>query len=53
MTVSLLVGRSAAMMCHPLLAWERLRPIDRVALIAGYTGVAYVTALAVLLAIGG
>jgi hypothetical protein len=52
MTVSLLVGRSAAVMWHPVLAWERRRRIDRVALIAGYAAVAYVTALFALLAVG-
>jgi hypothetical protein len=53
MAVSLLVGRSLAMMYHPALAWQRLRPSGRVALVAGYAGLAYLTALITLLAAQG
>ena len=46
--VSLLAGRSFAMICHPVLAWKRLRPSGRVALAAGYAGLSYLTALLTL-----
>jgi hypothetical protein len=50
---SLFVGRSAAMMCHPMLAWPRLRPAGRVLLVGGYTAIAYLTALVLLVLLGG
>lgn len=43
--IALLVGRSLAMMRHPVLGWPRLRPSGRVALAAGYAGLSYLTAL--------
>jgi hypothetical protein len=49
-TVSALVGRLLAVMCHPLLAWQLLRPSGRVALAAGYAGLSYLTVLVTLLA---
>ncbi len=49
-TVSALVGRLLAVMCHPVLAWRCLRPSGRVALAAGYAGLSYLTALLALLA---
>ena len=51
MVPSVFVGRSAAMMCHPVLAWDRMRPAGRVALATGYATIAYVTALMVLVAL--
>jgi hypothetical protein len=48
-TVSVLVGRLLAVMCHPVLAWSRLRPSGRVALATGYAGLSYLTALLALL----
>jgi hypothetical protein len=49
-TVSVLVGRLLAVMCHPVLAWRLLRPSGRVALAAGYAGLSYLAALLALLA---
>jgi hypothetical protein len=49
-TVAVLVGRLAAVMCHPVLAWRLLTPSGRVAMAAGYAGLSYLTALVVLLA---
>jgi hypothetical protein len=51
MPASILVGRSLAVICHPVLAWARLRPSGRVALAAGYAGLSYLTALLTLLAL--
>jgi hypothetical protein len=50
---SLLVGRSLAVICHPVLAWRLLRPSGRMALAAGYAGLAYVMALLTLFALQG
>jgi hypothetical protein len=50
MAPSAFIGRSAAMMCHPVLAWERTQPAGRVALAMGYAAVAYLTAFMVLIA---
>jgi hypothetical protein len=52
-TVEVLVGRTLAMMRHPVLAWERLQPSGRVVLAAGYAGLSYLTALFALLALKG
>ena len=49
---SLFVGRSAAMMRHPMLAWPRLRPVGRVLLAVGYTAIGYLTALLLLVLLG-
>jgi hypothetical protein len=49
-TVSVLVGRLLAVMCHPVLAWRLLSPSGRVALAAGYAGLSYLTALVALFA---
>jgi len=49
-TVSALVGRLLAVMCHPVLAWRVLRPSGRVALAVGYAGLSYLTVLSALLA---
>jgi hypothetical protein len=51
--VSLLLGRFAAMMCHPVLAWARLQPSGRMALAAGYAGLSYLTALLLFIALSG
>ncbi|HYT73875.1 MAG TPA: hypothetical protein VEL79_03920 [Vicinamibacterales bacterium] len=53
MALELLVGRTLAMMRHPILAWVRLRPSGRVVLAAGYAGLSYITALLALLALKG
>jgi predicted ABC-type sugar transport system permease subunit len=49
--LALLVGRSLAVICHPLLAWRRLPPLGRVALAGGYATLSYVAALAALIAL--
>jgi len=49
----LLVGRSLAVMCHPLLAWNRLPRSGRIALAGGYAGLSYAAALLTLLALHG
>jgi len=49
--VSVLVGRSLAMICHPVLGWRRLNPSGRVVLAAGYAGLSYLTVLIALLAL--
>ena len=49
--VTLVVARSLAVMCHPLLAWRRLPPRGRVALAGAYAGFSYLTALLTLLAL--
>jgi hypothetical protein len=49
----LLVGRSLAVICHPMLAWGRLPPVGRVALAGGYATLSYVAALATLIALRG
>jgi len=46
-----LVGRSLAMICHPVLGWRRLNPSGRVVLAAGYAGLSYLTVLIALLAL--
>jgi len=53
MAVSVLVGRLAAMMCHPVLAWKHLNSSGRVALAAGYAGLTYLTALILLFSLRG
>jgi hypothetical protein len=53
MAVELLVGRTLAMMRHPILAWRLLRPSGRLVLAAGYAGVSYAAALLALLALKG
>ncbi len=50
---SLLLGRFAAIMCHPVLAWARLQPSGRVALAAGYAGLSYLTALILFIVLRG
>jgi hypothetical protein len=51
MAPSAFIGRSAAMMCHPVLAWDRMQPAGRVGLAIGYAAVAYLTAFMVLIAL--
>jgi hypothetical protein len=51
MVPAVFVGRSAAMMCHPLLAWNRMRPAGRLALAMGYAAVAYLTTFTALVAL--
>lgn len=53
MAVELLVGRTLAMMRHPILAWRLLRPSGRLVLAAGYAGVSYAAALLALMALKG
>jgi len=53
MAFSVLVGRSAAVMCHPVLAWKYLNSSGRVALAAGYAGLTYLTALILLFSLRG
>ena len=53
MALELFVGRTLAMMRHPVLAWVRLRPFGRVMLAAGYASLSYVTAFLMLLALKG
>jgi hypothetical protein len=53
MPLPLLVGRSLAVMCHPLLAWRRLPRAGRVAMTAAYAGMSYVAALLGLIALRG
>ncbi|HEY2432818.1 MAG TPA: hypothetical protein VGI12_09120 [Vicinamibacterales bacterium] len=50
---SLVVGRSLAVVCHPMLAWQRLTPSGRVALALAYAVFSYVAALATLLTLRG
>jgi hypothetical protein len=50
-TVSLVVGRSLAVICNPLPAWRRLPPAGRVALAGAYVAVSYAAALLVLFAL--
>jgi hypothetical protein len=47
--VEVLIGRSLAVMRHPVLAWPRLPPSGRVVLAAGYAGLSYLTAILLLL----
>ena len=47
----MVIGRSLAVMCHPLLAWRRLRPSGRAALAGGYATLTYVAVLAALAAL--
>lgn len=47
----LLVGRSLAVMCHPLLAWRQLPPTGRVVLAGGYATMSYLASLAILVAL--
>lgn len=49
----LLVGRSLAVMCHPLLAWHRLPPAGRAAIAGGYATLSYLAALATLITLRG
>jgi hypothetical protein len=49
--LSLLVGRSLAVLCNPSPAWDRLPPSGRVALAGAYVAVSYVAALVGLLAL--
>jgi hypothetical protein len=53
MPTSLVVGRSLAVVCHPMLAWHRLPPSGRLALALGYAVLSYLTALVTLLALRG
>jgi hypothetical protein len=53
MALELFVGRTLAVMRHPVLAWVRLRPFGRVMLAAGYASLSYVTAFLTLLALKG
>jgi hypothetical protein len=51
--ISVVVGRSAAVMCHPVLAWRYLKPSGRLALAAGYAVLTYVAALTLLFTLRG
>ena len=51
--VSLFVGRSLAVACHPQLAWHRLPPIGRATLALGYAVASYLIALVTLFALRG
>jgi len=43
--LSVVVGRSLAVICNPLPAWRRLPPAGRVALAGAYVAVSYAAAL--------
>jgi predicted ABC-type sugar transport system permease subunit len=49
--LSLVVGRSLAVICNPLPAWRRLPPAGRVALAGAYVAVSYAAALLGLFAL--
>jgi hypothetical protein len=51
--VSLVVGRSLAVICHPQLAWHRLPPAGRAALAIGYGVGSYLSALVTLFVLRG
>ena len=51
MPLPLLVGRSLAVIRHPLLAWNRLPPAGRVALAGSYAGLSYAAGLLALFAL--
>ena len=53
MPLPLIVGRSLAVMCHPLLAWSRLPPAGRAAVAGGYGILSYLAALAGLIVLRG
>jgi hypothetical protein len=51
--VSLVLGRSLAVICHPQLAWRRLPPAGRAALAIGYGLASYLSALLSLFVLRG
>lgn len=53
MPPSLVIGRTLAVMCHPVLAWRRLRPFGRAVLTGGYAALSYIAALLALFALHG
>jgi hypothetical protein len=50
MSLSVGLGRSAALMVHPRAAWRTLSPRGRTALVVAYAAVSYIVTLAALIA---